>query len=165
MNGHSQRGALEMLLHIFCDLPAANNYGEVVQICRRALAESDGPEGGVSAWRAKAAQLWKLLDSIDTLDDACREHDAAFRKGAYGIQRRRFEFMSGEEVDATFKLPPPQPEAGAGVAKDAARYRWLRRCTAGEWDKLNDVRLSIGIPMLDADIDAAMSSATEGVDK
>lgn len=34
--------ALDVLLHVFCDLPAANNYGEVVQQARAALAKARG---------------------------------------------------------------------------------------------------------------------------
>jgi len=47
----------------------------------------------------KARKLWALLDDIDTLDDACREDDAAFRKRCYAIQRKRFGIMSGDEYD------------------------------------------------------------------
>lgn len=34
--------------------------------------------------------LWMLLDDIDTLDDAARENDAAFRKNCYEIQQKRW---------------------------------------------------------------------------
>lgn len=35
--------------------------------------------------------LWAQLDAIDTLDDACRENDASFRKLARARQKRRWE--------------------------------------------------------------------------
>lgn len=47
----------------------------------------------------QAYRLWKLLDDIDTLDDACKGDDASFRKICYEMQRKRFEIMSGEEWD------------------------------------------------------------------
>lgn len=47
-----------------------------------------------------AANLWALLDDIDTLDDMVRDDDEKFRTCARVIQRRRFEFMSGETWDA-----------------------------------------------------------------
>jgi hypothetical protein len=60
-------------------------------------------------WREVARRLWKLLDDIDTLDDAFREDDAGFRKAAYAKQRRRFEFMTGEQYDAAGAALIPQP--------------------------------------------------------
>lgn len=35
--------------------------------------------------------LWDLLDHIDTLDDAIKQDDAAFRVAVRKAQRRRFE--------------------------------------------------------------------------
>lgn len=48
----------------------------------------------------RAARLWALLDDIDTLVDAARSDDAAFRLHVRNIQRRRFAILSGEQVDA-----------------------------------------------------------------
>jgi len=48
----------------------------------------------------KARALWALLDDIDTMDDACRSNDSAFRHAVRRIQCRRFEIMSGAEFDA-----------------------------------------------------------------
>jgi hypothetical protein len=50
-----------------------------------------------------AVALWKLLDDIDTLDDACRHDDEMFRAAAYRRQRQRFEHLSGEDFDALRK--------------------------------------------------------------
>ena len=47
----------------------------------------------------KIAALWRILDDIDTLDDACKGDDALFRRSVYAMQRRRFEIVSGEEFD------------------------------------------------------------------
>ena len=41
--------------------------------------------------RQMLAFLWGLLDDIDTLDDACKENDKAFRDATRKRQRRRFE--------------------------------------------------------------------------
>ena len=43
--------------------------------------------------------LWKLLDDIDTLDDACKGDNADFRNRCYEIQRKRFDIVSGEQFD------------------------------------------------------------------
>ena len=51
-------------------------------------------------WKRRAFELWKLLDNIDTLDDACREDDKQFRRSAYEQQRKRFAIVGGTEFDA-----------------------------------------------------------------
>ena len=33
-------------------------------------------------WRNVAFDLWRVLDNIDTLDDACKDNDSEFRKHA-----------------------------------------------------------------------------------
>ena len=35
--------------------------------------------------------LWQLLDDIDTLDDACRDDDAAFRERVRAVQKKRWD--------------------------------------------------------------------------
>lgn len=44
---------------------------------------------GERDWKDTACFLWKLLDDIDTLDDACRENDRAFRDAVREKQKRR----------------------------------------------------------------------------
>lgn len=44
-------------------------------------------------------------------------------------------------------------------ADDARRYRWLRQCTGGEWERMQDVRMSEGMVPLDAAIDARSADA------
>ena len=58
----------------------------------------------------RAAALWKLLDDIDTLDDAAKSNDAEFRRRCYDIQRKRFAIMSGEQYD----ILRSQPHNGEG---------------------------------------------------
>lgn len=48
-------------------------------------------------------RLWKLLDDIDTLDDAVKSNDKAFREHARTIQRKRFEIVPDGEVDKLYK--------------------------------------------------------------
>ena len=55
------------------------------------------------ALREKCVRLWKLLDHIDTLDDAIKQNDAEFRKAVYATQRKRFAIMCGDEFDAARK--------------------------------------------------------------
>ena len=54
--------------------------------------------------------LWDLLDDIDTLDDACKEHDASFRKRAYAIQRRRYEISTSDGYTVTFRDTPSRDQ-------------------------------------------------------
>lgn len=56
--------------------------------------------------------LWDLLDNIDTLDDACKEHDKSFRERAYRQQRRRYEISSSDGYTVTFKGDAPQEGKG-----------------------------------------------------
>jgi hypothetical protein len=66
-------------------------------------------------WKDVSVGLWKLLDNIDTLDDACRSDDAAFRKHTRDQQRKRFDVLSGANFDratgnhthASAEVPPP----------------------------------------------------------
>lgn len=52
----------------------------------------DGVRMIVEAHHEVSERLFGLLDDIDTLDDACRDNDAAFRKAVRAVQKRRFEF-------------------------------------------------------------------------
>jgi hypothetical protein len=63
--------------------------------------------------------LWRLLDDIDTLDDACRDNDKMFREAAYRRQRQRFDVLSGEDFDALRK--EMEDEAGSSQAVSAAQ--------------------------------------------
>lgn len=50
-------------------------------------------------WRDTACRLWMLLDDIDTASDAAKADDAIFREFAERHHQRRFDLLSGEEVD------------------------------------------------------------------
>lgn len=47
-------------------------------------------------------RLWKLLDDIDTLDDAVKSNDKAFREHTRTIQRKRFEIIPESFVDELY---------------------------------------------------------------
>lgn len=47
-------------------------------------------------------RLWKLLDDIDTLDDAVKSNDKAFREHTRTVQRKRFEIVPEDQVDALY---------------------------------------------------------------
>ena len=52
----------------------------------------------------KAARfLFDRLDDIDTLDDACKGDDHAFREQVRRVQRRRFEVASTDGFSVTFR--------------------------------------------------------------
>jgi hypothetical protein len=59
-------------------------------------------------WKRKAFELWRLLDNIDTLDDACRSNDEQFRNSARLQQRKRFDVVDGPGFDALYlEFTPP----------------------------------------------------------
>ena len=74
--------------------------------------------------------LWNLLDNIDTLDDACKEDDVAFRKMAYREQRKRFQTgitTDGYTLDMSAIDPQCAAYSSAGYV-EAKYYRsWWRR--------------------------------------
>ena len=61
-------------------------------------------------------ELWMLLDNIDTLDDACREHDDAFREMSRKHLRKRFEIHNPDASPATYD-PHPWPDRMLNLPK------------------------------------------------
>jgi hypothetical protein len=59
-----------------------------------------------------AVFLWDLLDAIDTLDDACKDNDVAFRKMVYKRQQRRHEVATTDGYNLTFKDEALRKEGG-----------------------------------------------------
>ncbi len=45
--------------------------------------------------------LWNLLDNIDTLDDACKNDDALFRKAVREQQKRRWNISTSDGYGVT----------------------------------------------------------------
>lgn len=81
------------------------------------LAEVATKDDRIEALERVALFLWDRLDDIDTLDDACKGDDTAFRKEAYRLQRRRFEVGSVSADGQTVALSgTPAPDALAGRA-------------------------------------------------
>lgn len=56
----------------------------------------------MTEWDKQAYQLWRLLDHIDTTDDACREDDQLFRKQVMEIQKKRWSIIDEEQIDELF---------------------------------------------------------------
>lgn len=56
----------------------------------------DGIRRAVTAHHEAAEALWQMLDDIDTLDDACRDDDAAFRRLVRGVQQKRHELATSD---------------------------------------------------------------------
>lgn len=64
-----------------------------MQVKEQLTATQQALDSAVEALKKKKDEvqtLWMLLDDIDTLDDAARENDAAFRKNCYEIQQKRW---------------------------------------------------------------------------
>jgi hypothetical protein len=64
----------------------------------RSVAEKKQAEA--DRLRERCAQLWKLLDDIDTASDAFKTNYEGLAKYIYNTQRKRFAIMSGEEFEA-----------------------------------------------------------------
>ena len=62
-----------------------------------ALTELAGED--LQALKKQRRELWMLLDHIDTLDDACKDDNEAFRKLARKHQQRRHEIWDPESDD------------------------------------------------------------------
>jgi hypothetical protein len=59
-----------------------------------------GKADGIKEERERSAELWKLLDDIDTASDAFKTNYEGLAKYVYHTQRKRFAIMTGEEYDA-----------------------------------------------------------------
>jgi hypothetical protein len=62
---------------------------------------------GPKDWESHTRFLWDLLDNIDTLDDACKDDDLAFRNLARTQQHRRYEISDSDGFVVTFKEGKP----------------------------------------------------------
>lgn len=51
---------------------------------------------GVERLQKMVSDLWGLLDDIDTLDDACRSDDKAFRDSTRKVQQRRHKILTSD---------------------------------------------------------------------
>jgi NTP pyrophosphatase (non-canonical NTP hydrolase) len=66
--------------------------------------EAERLRAEVRELKRQRKELWMLLDHIDTLDDACREHDDVFRNFTRKHQKRRFEFWTPESDAAVTSI-------------------------------------------------------------
>jgi len=74
--------------------------------CRTCQEKNDSPNAKdyfLEACQRTIYLLWKLLDDIDTLDDACKGDDSAFRKQVYNIQQMRWQFISEKGIDELYE--------------------------------------------------------------
>jgi hypothetical protein len=56
-----------------------------------------------AAEREKSLRLWMLLDDIDTADDIAKTDDKLYRSICQKYQKKRWEILSEEEVDAAIR--------------------------------------------------------------
>ncbi|KKN08248.1 hypothetical protein LCGC14_1058720 [marine sediment metagenome] len=63
---------------------------------RAANAEAERLRDELTRLKKQRRELWMLLDHIDTLDDACRDHDDAFRNFTRKHQKQRFNIWNPE---------------------------------------------------------------------
>ena len=53
-------------------------------------------EKDVKKLQGMVGTLWKYLDDIDTLDDACRSNDESFRNSTRKIQLKRHKVLTSD---------------------------------------------------------------------
>lgn len=75
--------------------------GHAEEIAQQILDAMDG-------WEDIAKTLWQLLDDIDTLDDACKSNDEAFRKLTYKTQQKRHKYLVSDGYNLTLPSPPKE---------------------------------------------------------
>jgi hypothetical protein len=56
-----------------------------------------------AAERDKTLRLWMLLDDVDTAGDIAKADDKLYRELCEQYQRKRWEVLSGDEVDAALR--------------------------------------------------------------
>ena len=61
-----------------------------------------------AAERQKSLRLWMLLDDIDTADDVAKADDKLYRSLCQKHQKKRWEILSEEEVDAAIRARSEQ---------------------------------------------------------
>ncbi len=111
---------------------------------RAANAEAERLRDELTRLKKQRRELWMLLDHIDTLDDACRDHDDAFRNFARKHQKRRFEIWNPES-DAEFD----EEKALALGAIDTESVRENRRLA----DIVNKKRAGVkNVPFSESDL-------------
>jgi hypothetical protein len=94
----------------------------------------EAEEDGAPDFPAPAEHLWKLLDDIDTLDDACRSDDAAFRRAVRAVIGKRWGWtptaahpMQDEAVREAVAAPLWE---GLTVIETPRPVKWTRTDTA-----------------------------------
>jgi hypothetical protein len=53
--------------------------------------------------REKSLRLWMLLDDVDTADDIAKSNDAVYRSLCRQAHAKRWDVLTGDEVDAAIR--------------------------------------------------------------
>jgi RNA:NAD 2'-phosphotransferase (TPT1/KptA family) len=90
------------------------NREDVIKLAREAgISESHarGMQGFLERFaalvsaveREKSLKLWMLLDDVDTADDIAKADDKLYRSICQKYQKKRWEILSEQEVDAAIR--------------------------------------------------------------
>jgi hypothetical protein len=60
-------------------------------------------ELAIASERQKSLRLWMLLDDVDTADDIAKADDAIYRSLCRQAHQKRWNVLSGDEVDAAIR--------------------------------------------------------------
>jgi hypothetical protein len=117
----ADRSIVELIAPAATDAAAAFAHLKNAMDCANADEEASyGVAGmGPGEWEKIARFLWGLLDNIDTLDDACKGNDGAFRKQARAQQKKRWLISDSDGHELTFRPLPhtftEEPDAAGPV--------------------------------------------------
>lgn len=56
-----------------------------------------------AAEREKSLRLWMLLDDVDTADDIAKADDAIYRSLCRQAHKKRWDVLTGDEIDAAIR--------------------------------------------------------------
>lgn len=97
----------------------------------------------LDGYKKIAEALWMLLDNIDTLDDSCRENDAAFRRLSRVQLKKRFEHLESDGYKLSL------PSQNAGLQQEELRAASEKQCSL----ELQDLRE----PTLERDLESVLN--------
>lgn len=71
-------------------------YPRADDVFPNGMSATEAAESAIREYQAAAHKLWKILDDVSTLDDACKNDDAAFRSRVRAHVERRSEVFGSD---------------------------------------------------------------------
>lgn len=159
-----------------CEDQVMTDINKLKELAERYIANPSGAGGEDSAFRAAAnpQAILKLIAEVDLLSARLKAENCAHKdtqKHCELLEQYLKECASA--LPGTYYMDPPDggnvsiPEQIRRMAKDAARYRWLRERDletirqGGVFAGMTPENIVLNQEDLDAEIDAALEGATQ----